>query len=68
MNSIFNDKAKIKVFAQIQDSLTNLKSNSENEAIDLIINQIPKSYLDQKDDLKTRSGTPSNYLKKLWIR
>ena len=53
MNTIFTDKDKIKIFSQIQESLTHLKSNSDEESIDLIIQQIPPQYLDQKDDLLT---------------
>ena len=51
MDLIFSDDSKIKLFAQIQDCLALLESNSKDEPIDLIIQQIPKSYLDQQDDL-----------------
>ena len=53
MNTIFTDKDKIKIFSQIQENLTHLESNSDEESIDLIIQQIPPQYLDQKDDLMT---------------
>lgn len=51
MDLIFKDEDKIKTFAKIQESLSNLETNSGNDEIDLVINQIPKTYLEQKDDL-----------------
>lgn len=52
MDSLFQDEARIKFFAQIQADLANLEVNSSDEDIDSIISKIPQSYLDSKDDLK----------------
>ena len=44
-------KMKLSLYAKIQRSLCNLKSDSSNLEIDQFINQIPKNFLSQKDDL-----------------
>lgn len=51
MDNIFKDEAKIKLFVHIQDCLSDLEPNSGNEEIEQVIKEIPKSYLDNKDDL-----------------
>lgn len=53
MNDIFQDSMKIKIFALIQERLIVLDPNSTEEDIDIFLNQIPKNYLNQKDDLMT---------------
>lgn len=50
-DQIFTDLTKVKFFSKIQRILCELEPNCKEEEIDKIINQIPKSYLSQKEDL-----------------
>lgn len=52
MENILNDALKIKFYAQLQKDLCNLKPNSSEEEITtLIINQIPETTFQHKDEL-----------------
>lgn len=61
MNNIFQDEAKIKIFAQIQENLLGLQPNSSEEEIDNLISQIPQNILQSKDDLMTVCQLFSHY-------
>ena len=51
MESIFKNETKIKIYANIQKLLNNLKPNSPDKDITNLINQIPPDYLNQKEEL-----------------
>lgn len=51
LKTLFNDKDKIKVFKDIQYNLLSLEPNSNDEAINNIISQIPQEFLTGKEDL-----------------
>lgn len=50
---MFKDSAKINLFAQIQASLFQLEPNCDDDEIEKIISQIPKSYIEDKENLMT---------------
>ena len=51
MNKVNLDTSKIAIYAQIQKALCELECNSEDEAINILIKNIPQSFLHQKEDL-----------------
>ena len=80
MDNILKDSAKIKIYTEIQGKLCDLEPNASDEKINEIINLIPPSFLNQKEDLmkicqffsyiarndRITKEIVSNYLKKLW--
>lgn len=50
--NLFQDEAKIKTYAQIQEVLCSLRPNASDEEIDNIIKLIPAEYLNQQEELR----------------
>lgn len=46
-----DDSSKISFYSQIQKSLCNLKPNSSDEEINILIQQIPKESFNNNEDL-----------------
>ncbi|KAK8898407.1 hypothetical protein M9Y10_000694 [Tritrichomonas musculus] len=51
MDNILKDSAKIKIYTEIQGKLCDLEPNASDDKINEIINLIPPSFLNQKEDL-----------------
>lgn len=51
MDKIIQDETKIKIYGEIQKELCNLRPKASKEEIDKIIDLIPQSFLNQKEEL-----------------